>query len=253
MARPGHYIVVFKSGVTDVPGLARSLVSAHNGTLEFTYLHAIQGFAAGLSASAASALAAHPDVALVEPDAIVALVSTETNATWGLDRVDQRNLPLSSSYTYTSTGNGVHAYIIDTGIRTTHTEISGRAFSVFDAIGDGNGAVDCNGHGTHVSGTIGGTTYGIAKQVTLYSVRVLDCSGNGTTSGVIAGVDWVTGNHLNPAVANMSLGGGLSASLDQAVRNSIASGVTYGIAAGNNNASACIESPADVAEAITVG
>ena len=251
--RPGYHIVVFRADVTDAPGLARALVSAHAGTLEHTYEHAILGFSAALSDGAVAAIRRHPEVALVEQDSWVTASITQTSATWGIDRTDQRALPLDQQYTYTATGNGVNAYIIDTGIRTTHVDFGGRASAVFDAIGDGNGAVDCNGHGTHVAGTVGSATYGIAKQVRLYSVRVLNCAGSGSTSGVIAGVDWVTANHLSPAVANMSLGGGISTTLDQAVRNSVTSGVTYVVAAGNDNLDACGGSPSRVAEAITVG
>ena len=170
-----------------------------------------------------------------------------------LDRIGQRDLPLNGVYSYTTTGAGVNAYIIDTGIRRTHTQFGGRAFVGFDAIGDGQNTNDCNGHGTHVSGTVGGSTYGVAKSVRLFAVRVLACNGSGSTSGVIQGVDWVTANHVSPAVANMSLGGGVSTALDTAVRNSIASGVTYAIAAGNSNTNAANSSPARVAEAITVG
>ena len=177
--------------------------------------------------------------------------TTQSGATWGLDRIDQRNLPLNGQYTYNWTGSGVRAYIIDTGIRTTHTQFGGRASAVFDAFG-GNGQ-DCNGHGTHVAGTVGGSTYGVAKSALLRAVRVLDCAGNGTDATVISGVDWVTANHISPAVANMSLGGGASSALDTAVTNSINSGVTYSIAAGNSNTDACTQSPARVAAAITVG
>jgi subtilisin family serine protease len=147
----------------------------------------------------------------------------------------------------------VNAYIIDTGIRVTHTQFGGRASVAFDAVGDGRNGIDCNGHGTHVSGTVGGSTYGVAKAVRLFAVRVLSCSGSGSTSGVIAGVNWVTSHHANPAVANMSLGGGVSTSLDSAVSNSINSGVTYAIAAGNSNTNAANSSPARVSAAITVG
>jgi subtilisin family serine protease len=178
---------------------------------------------------------------------------TQTGATWGLDRIDQRSLPLSTTYSYTTTGSGVNVYVIDTGIRRTHNDFGGRAFVGFDSVGDGRNTNDCNGHGTHVAGTIGGATWGVAKSVRLFAVRVLNCSGSGTTSGVISGVNWVTANRVKPAVANMSLGGGASSSLDTAVNNSINAGVTYAVAAGNSNTNAANQSPARVGAAITVG
>ncbi|MBI4539153.1 MAG: S8 family peptidase [Gemmatimonadetes bacterium] len=253
---PDRYIVIFGRGVADPATAARRITQAYGGRLYYVYQHALRGFAAGLSARAAHALSANPVVRYLEQDHVVAALTTQTNATWGLDRIDQRALPLSGTYSYTNTGAGVNAYVIDTGIRFDHQEFGGRALSGYDAV-DGGSADDCHGHGTHVAGTVGGTTYGVAKGLQLFAVRVLDCSGNGTTSGVIAGVDWVTGNRVKPAVANMSLGGGASSALDAAVRSSIAAGVAYAIAAGNGNIvgihqDACRFSPARVTEAMTI-
>jgi hypothetical protein len=249
----GDYIVVLSPSTSSVDDRAQELATLHGGQIQRTYHFALKGFVGRFSPAAAAALRAHSDVTLVEADGEMRLIATQQNATWGLDRIDQRALPLSGTYTYTPTGAGTNVYIIDTGIRLTHTEFAGRAFSAFTAVNDGNGTDDCNGHGTHVSGTVAGSTYGVAKSARLYAVRVLPCGGSGPTSAVIAGVDWVTGNHGSPAVANMSLGGGISDALDQAVTNSIASGVTYAIAAGNDNVDACTSSPARVSAALTVG
>src|SRR5215210_4705644 len=229
----GKYIVVFEDSVDDVKGTANALAHIHGGAVGYIYESAIKGFSVTLPAQAAKALAGHAEVQYVEEDGVVTADTTQSGATWGLDRIDQRSLPLSGTFTYTYTGTGVRAYVIDTGIRTSHTQFGGRASAVYDAFGS-NGQ-DCNGHGTHVAGTIGGSTYGVAKNAYLRAVRVLDCNGSGSTSGVIAGVNWVTQNHIKPAAANMSLGGGLSSSLDTAVQNSINAGVTYAVAAGNSN------------------
>lgn len=253
---PGEYIVVLNDDVADVETASGNLIALHGGGYrKHQYNRALKGFSATLTDQQAQRLALDPSVAYVEEDQLMSLNATQSNATWGLDRIDQRDLPLDSTYNYTNTGAGVKAYIIDTGILTSHTEFGGRAISGYTAITDGNGTTDCNGHGTHVSGTVGGSTYGVAKGVTLVAVRVLDCSGSGSNSGVIAGVDWVTSDHQagQPAVANMSLGGGVSSALDTAVTNSINDGVAYAIAAGNDNVDACNSSPARVGSAITVG
>jgi subtilisin family serine protease len=233
---------------------AKQTARDEGGRIRFTYDTALPGFAATLPPRAVEALRSNPNVAYIEADQRLELTATQSNPTWGLDRVDQRNLPLSSSYTYNATGSGVTAYIIDTGIRSSHSDFGGRVAGGYTAISDGQGTNDCNGHGTHVAGTVGGTTYGVAKSVTLKPVRVLDCGGSGTNSGVIAGVDWVTGNKSGPAVANMSLGGGVSSALDTAVQSSINAGVSYAVAAGNDNgANACNGSPSRVGPALTVG
>ncbi len=253
-AVPGQYIVVLQNTVADPASVARDLVNAAGGSLLRVYSSAIKGFAARLSAPAAAALASNPLVASVEPDQVMRADVTQSmdanGDPWGLDRIDQGALPLSRTYTYTSTGAGVHAYIIDTGIWTLHPEFGGRANNVFDAYGATG--EDCNGHGTHVSGTIGAATYGVAKGVSLHGVRVLSCAGIGLNSDVIAGVDWVSANHVNPAVANMSLGGGKSQALDQAVTNLWNSGVFLAVAAGNDNVDACTESPSGAPSVFTV-
>jgi subtilisin family serine protease len=176
--------------------------------------------------------------------------TTQSGATWGIDRIDQRSRPLSGTYTYTSTGSGVTAYIIDTGIQTSHSQFGGRAAVAYDALG-GNGQ-DCNGHGTHVAGTVGSATYGVAKGVALRAVRVLDCNGSGSTSGVIAGMNWVASHHVAKSVANMSLGGGYSSSTNSAANSLASSGVFLAVAAGNSNANACNYSPSSAANTTTV-
>jgi subtilisin family serine protease len=251
-----RYIVVLKDSA-DSHAVAADHARRYGVQDRVVYGSAIEGYAGKVPPGKLDALRSDPRVEYVEPDGVVHTTTSQSGATWGLDRIDQRALPLSNSFTYFNTGAGVTAYIIDTGMRFTHDEFGGRATSGYDAV-DGGSADDCNGHGTHVAGTVGGSTYGVAKGVSLVAVRVLNCSGSGTWSGVIAGIDWVTANHAGPAVANMSLGGGASSSVDTAVRNSIASGVSYAIAAGNGNAggkgqNACNYSPARVAEAMTIG
>ncbi|HXF96623.1 MAG TPA: S8 family peptidase [Gemmatimonadales bacterium] len=250
---PGQYIVVFRDAVADPAALADRLVQTHGGAVLFRYASALRGFAARLPEAAVTALLRHPEVAYLEADRRVTLDATQSmdanGDPWGLDRIDERSLPLSGSYTYTRTGSGVRAYIIDTGIYTAHSQFGGRASNVYDVFG-GNGQ-DCNGHGTHVAGTVGAATWGVAKQAYLRGVRVLNCSGSGTISGIIAGVDWVRQNHLKPAVANLSLGGGFSSSLNTAVTNLANAGVFVAVAAGNSNADACNYSPASASAVYT--
>ncbi|MFB6640518.1 S8 family peptidase [Streptomyces chartreusis] len=251
------YIVTLKKsvGLKASSAAGKDLVAEYGGTVKKTFTKALNGYSAALSATEARRLAADPAVAAVEQNQRVRLAdTTQTSAPWGLDRIDQAALPLSGTYTYPdSAGSGVTAYVIDTGVRITHQQISGRATYGYDAVDGDTTASDGNGHGTHVATTIAGSTYGVAKKAKIVAVRVLDNSGSGTTAGVIAGIDWVTNNHSGPSVANLSLGGGASTTLDTAVRNSIASGVTYAVAAGNSSANASSYSPARVTEAITVG
>jgi subtilisin family serine protease len=251
----GRYIVVFRPGVGATESVARALAAKHKGQLKHTYKAALKGMAVELADAAAAALRQDPAVEYVEQDQ-VARISAEPivqpGATIGLDRIDQRFLPLSGTYSYSADGSGVRVYIIDTGIYQGHGEFEGRALPGFDAINPEGSADDCHGHGTHVAGTVGGSRYGVAKKVRLYAVRVLDCSGSGYYSEVIAGIDWVTAHRVLPAVANMSLGGGYSEAMNQAVSNSIAAGVTYAIAAGNSTDDACYYSPSSTRNAITV-
>ena len=255
------YIVVFKDsavGRNAVDGSAATLAGRHGGSVVRTYHTALRGFELKATATQAARIAANPNVAYVEQNHTVRALETQTNPpSWGLDRIDQRNLPLNQSYTFPNRANSVRAYIVDTGIRTTHNEFGGRATSGYDAV-DGGTADDCNGHGTHVAGTVGGASYGVAKSVQLVAVRVLNCSGQGTNAQVVGGIDWVAANAVRPAVANMSLGGGANTAIDNAVNNAINRGITFAIASGNgdllgNRQNACNYSPARVPAAITVG
>lgn len=261
---PGEYIVVFRDDqiaasnrAASVDSLARSVMTA-NGLqarqIKRSLSSALPGFVAAISHAQAEALAEDPSVKYIEQNQYVSI-----NETWGLDRTDQRLLPLNDasfagSGDYAGNGSGVHVYIIDTGIRSSHRELTGRVGNGYDFVDDDSDPADCNGHGTHVAGTVAGTTWGMAKGATVHGVRVLDCSGSGTYAGVIAGIDWVTANQQGPAVANMSLAGGASQAVNDAVTSSVASGVVYAVAAGNGyGANACNSSPAGTPDALTVG
>ncbi|HEX2196439.1 MAG TPA: S8 family serine peptidase [Actinomycetota bacterium] len=260
-AVPGSYVVVLDDSVAVPAQAATALARIHGGEIGYVYNHALKGFSIEIDRAGALALSADPRVDLVEEDPVVRKVETQSNPPYGLDRIDQRNLPLSGSYVYNANGSGSTAYIIDSGIRITHSDFGGRASHGYDFVDDDADASDCDGHGTHVAGTVGGTKHGVAKAASLVAVRVLDCAGDGVGTDIIAGIDWVTAQHTagEKDVANMSLGTvlGTSSTIDAAVRNSIADGTTYAVAAGNGNAvgiadDACAYSPSRVAEAITV-
>jgi subtilisin family serine protease len=255
-AIPGRYIVVFTADVARPAQEATNLLRGTNATLHHTFNNAIKGFAATIPSAALPGLQNNPMVDYIEQDQTVRLTqatSPQSGATWGLDRIDQTSLPLNGQYNFNGSGAGTTAFIIDTGLRADHVEFTGRVLPGYNAVADTNGTNDCNGHGTHVAGTVGGTTWGVAKSVNLVPVRVLDCAGSGTLSGVIAGIDWVAGSSLRPAVANMSLGSANSSTVNAAVAGAYNKGVTMVVAAGNNNADACTYSPSSEPTAITVG
>ncbi len=246
-----RYIVVFKDQVAGTQATTDQMLATVGAKADFVYTSAIKGFASRMSAQSADQIRRDPRVKYIELDQKVSINFTQApTPSWGLDRIDQNSLPLNNSYTYANEGAGVHFYGIDTGILGTHTEFTGRMSNGVDEIG--GGTTDCNGHGSHTASTVGGTKYGVAKMVTIHPVRVLDCGGSGTFAQVIAGIDWVTANHVSPAVANMSLGGGFDQATNDAVTASIASGVTYSLSAGNNGGNSCVNSPASTPAAITV-
>lgn len=251
------YIVVFKDDVNEdeIDGESERMCTKSSAKKERTFKHAVKGFSGRLSAAAIESFRRNPKVKFIEQNQVIQLVATtQTGVTWGIDRIDQADRPLSGTYTYNSTGSTVNAYIFDTGVRSSHVEFGGRVTGGFSAISTEPTPEDGNGHGTHVAGTVGGTIYGVAKNINIIPVKVLSATGSGTTTGVIAGLDWAVAHHVDePAVGNMSLGGGASSALDAAVRRCISDGIVMAVAAGNSNVDASGSSPARVAEAITVG
>ncbi|MFX5641660.1 S8 family peptidase [Acinetobacter baumannii] len=252
-----QYIVILNKDAGPSKDFAQNIAKQHAGKVLQSYDTVLKGFAIYLPDTAGAAfieaMKKNPHVLSVESDTIVNIdATTQSNPDWGLDRIDQKALPLNSTYSYLQTGSGTTAYIVDTGILSSHQEFSGRVLSGYTAISDGNGTTDCNGHGTHVAGTVGGTTYGVAKNVNLVPIRILGCDGSGASSNVIAGLDWILKNGKKPAVVNMSLGGATSSSLDSAVENLYNNGYVMVVAAGNSNTDACTSSPARVSKAITV-
>ncbi|MEI1701261.1 S8 family peptidase [Acinetobacter baumannii] len=252
-----QYIVILNKDAGPSKDFAQNIAKQHAGKVLQSYDTVLKGFAIYLPDTAGAAfieaMKKNPHVLSVESDTIVNIdATTQSNPDWGLDRIDQKALPLNSTYSYLQAGSGTTAYIVDTGILSSHQEFSGRVLSGYTAISDGNGTTDCNGHGTHVAGTVGGTTYGVAKNVNLVPIRILGCDGSGASSNVIAGLDWILKNGKKPAVVNMSLGGATSSSLDSAVENLYNNGYVMVVAAGNSNTDACTSSPARVSKAITV-
>ncbi len=252
-----QYIVILNKDAGPSNDFAKNIAKQHGGKVLQTYDTVLKGFAVYLPEAAGTAfveaMKKNPNVLSVENDTIMKIdATTQSNPDWGLDRIDQKTLPLNSAYSYLQTGSGTTAYIVDTGILSTHQQFSGRVLSGYTAISDGNGTTDCNGHGTHVAGTVGGSMYGVAKNVSLVPIRILGCDGSGASSNVIAGLDWILKNGKKPAVVNMSLGGDANTSLDSAVENLFNNGYVMVVAAGNSNTDACSSSPARVSKAITV-
>lgn len=258
---PNRYIVVLDDTVVgenaampQVESFGEYLSNAYGGEVKETFSSALRGFVIEMTAKQAEEMNLDPHVRSIEEDGVISVSTNQVNAPWHLDRVDQRALPMNSAYSYTTTGAGVHIYILDTGIRYTHADFGGRANAVYDNIGDGQNGNDCNGHGTHVAGIAGSSTYGVAKNSLIHSVRVIPCNGYGQISNLLSGVNWVTANRVLPAVANISLtAGGSSPALETGISNSIAAGVTYTIASGNQALDACGYTPARVPNALTIG
>ncbi len=255
----GQYIVMLEPETLSAQSggdteLAIAQVATSLGVQSLAEFRSVDGFVAtDVDEVDLKRLEADPRVRYTEPDRVVRLSATQSNPTWGLDRIDSRNLPLDRTFSYAANGSGVNAYVVDSGIKTGLAEFGSRLVGGVSAISDGRGYSDCNGHGTHVAGTLGGKTYGVAKNVKLYAVRVFGCGGTSSTSTIITGIDWVTYNHRHPAVANMSLENSSSAALDEAVQAAIRDGVTVVVAAGNASTNACNTSPARVGSALTVG
>ncbi|GAA2511219.1 S8 family peptidase [Pilimelia columellifera] len=257
------YVVVFHDAAVRaaaVPDVAASMAAAHGGAVGYTYQHAFHGFQFKGDARDAAAIAADPAVRYVAQSGMrhVDGGGTQNNPVWGLDRIDQRKVTADRKFTYPNDGTGVTAYIVDTGLRYTHSEFGGRAVAGLDAITEGGGAVDCHGHGTHVGGTVGGKTYGVAKNVKLVGVRVIDCDGSGPDPGVAKAIDWIIENASGPSVVNMSIGGDPFSPIDDAIRKAVATkNISFAVAAGNGDdlgrpQDACNHTPARVTEAVTV-